>query len=288
MDLKTFNQYTPEEAQAAFYQCCGSTKWAKLMTAKVAFETEEELYESARQIWYEECQEADYLEAFEQHPQIGDLESLEKKFASTAKLAGGEQASVKEARQEILEQLAQANADYKEKFGFIFIVCATGKSAEEMLQLLQIRLQHNRTEELAIAHAEQFKITLIRLHKQLELSHPIWTKNSQITTHVLDTAIGKPGAGMAIKLRHQVDGVWHTKALGITDNDGRIADLLPPGVKLAPGVYEMYFHTGDYYAATNQKGFYPAVSIYFETFDQTHYHVPLLLNPFGYSTYRGS
>lgn len=270
------------------YQCCGSSTWAKQMAAKAPFETEEGLYEAAYQIWYHECQEADYLEAFSQHPQIGDLESLEKKFASTAKWAGGEQASVQHAQREVLTQLAQANADYQAKFGFIFIVCATGKSAAEMLHLLQLRLQHTPAEELAIAHAEQFKITLLRLNKLLQLSNPVWTKNSQITTHVLDTAIGKPGAGMAIKLRHQVEGVWQTKALGITNDDGRIADLLAPGVKLNPGVYEMYFYTGAYYSATNQSGFYPAVSIYFETFDQTHYHVPLLLNPFGYSTYRGS
>ena len=108
---------------------------------------------------------------------------------------------------------------------------------------------------------------------------------SQITTHILDTALGKPAEGVTISLQ-KVDGT--EIASGKTNADGRISDLLGDGVALEPGVYKMVFQTGEYYKALDTKTFYPEVTVMFETFDKTHYHVPLLLNPFGYSTYRGS
>lgn len=111
---------------------------------------------------------------------------------------------------------------------------------------------------------------------------------SQITTHVLDTSLGKPAQGIAIHLQAQKNNEWTTIASGITNEDGRIANLLPDNQLLTPAVYRMLFETGAYYKALNIKTFYPEVAIAFETFDTTHYHVPLLLNPFGYSTYRGS
>ncbi len=111
---------------------------------------------------------------------------------------------------------------------------------------------------------------------------------SQITTHVLDTSLGKPAQGIAIALQTKINGQWQNIGEGITDNDGRISDLLPDDKVLEAGVYRMFFQTGDYYQKLNTKTFYPTVEIVFETFDSSHYHVPLLLNPFGYSTYRGS
>jgi len=111
---------------------------------------------------------------------------------------------------------------------------------------------------------------------------------SQLTTHVLDTSVGRPGKNMAVKLLQRSGEGWHTITQGITDDEGRITDLLPAGKLMTPGNYKLVFQTGDYFAANNIKGFYPAVEIQFTVFDDTHYHVPLLINPFGYSTYRGS
>lgn len=111
---------------------------------------------------------------------------------------------------------------------------------------------------------------------------------SQITTHVLDTSIGKPGEGILIQLQENRDNTWHTIAEGNTDQDGRIADLLDDATTLPPAIYRMLFDTGNYFKAQNKQAFYPIVVIYFEMTDASHYHVPLLLNPFGYSTYRGS
>lgn len=111
---------------------------------------------------------------------------------------------------------------------------------------------------------------------------------SQITTHVLDTTIGKPGVGIHIELQERKEDKWQTLAEGVTNTDGRITDLLDSETLLQPAIYRMVFHTGKYFTKNNQKAFYPVVFIHFETMDQSHYHVPLLLNPFGYSTYRGS
>jgi 2-oxo-4-hydroxy-4-carboxy-5-ureidoimidazoline decarboxylase len=120
--------------------------------------------EDAEEQWYE-CTEADWLEAFTHHPKIGDIDSLKKKFASTATWAAGEQSGAAAASQKVLEDLAKGNDDYEKKFGFIFIVCATGKTAEEMLQLLQDRLPNKKEDELKIAMDEQNKITKLRLEK---------------------------------------------------------------------------------------------------------------------------
>ena len=107
---------------------------------------------------------------------------------------------------------------------------------------------------------------------------------SYVTTHVLDATAGRPAAGIAVTLA-AADGA--PVAAGITDADGRIADLGPD--RLTPGDYRIDFRTGDYFAGRGQETFYPQVSIVFSvSADQGHYHVPLLLSPFAYSTYRGS
>ncbi|NUO80413.1 hydroxyisourate hydrolase [candidate division KSB1 bacterium] len=113
---------------------------------------------------------------------------------------------------------------------------------------------------------------------------------SPITTHVLDTAQGRPASGIAVKLaQRNADGEWQDLAIGETNDDGRIMNLLPPDFHLAAGVYQMTFATENYFRRQGTKGFYPFVSITIEIVQpEQHYHVPLLLSPFGYSTYRGS
>lgn len=109
-----------------------------------------------------------------------------------------------------------------------------------------------------------------------------------ITTHILDTSLGKPAKGVKIQLLKSVNNSWEVIGEGLTNADGRLPNLLGDGVNVPPGEYRMWFDTDSYFATFGQKSFYPSVSIDFRTFDNTHYHVPLLLNPFGYSTYRGS
>lgn len=126
-----------------------------------------ELLEDVEEQWWK-CNEDDWKEAFAHHPKIGDIESMKKKFASTAEWASGEQSGVQTASDKTLMALAEGNRQYEEKFGYIFIVFATGKSAEEMLQLLQERLKNDPEEEIQIAADEQNKITKLRIEKLLE------------------------------------------------------------------------------------------------------------------------
>ncbi len=113
---------------------------------------------------------------------------------------------------------------------------------------------------------------------------------SPITTHVLDTMQGKPAVGVPIALEHlDSSGKWVELARGTTDSDGRIKNLLPNGRLLASGTYRMNFETAAYFEASGIKGFYPSVPVIFELQQPgEHYHIPLLLSPYGYSTYRGS
>jgi 5-hydroxyisourate hydrolase len=112
---------------------------------------------------------------------------------------------------------------------------------------------------------------------------------SAITTHILDISRGRPAQGVAIILEASADAGWRVLGKGETDADGRLKDLLPEDFNLAAGVYRLTFHTSDYFAAQGVESFYPEVTISFIVSDgAAHYHVPLLVSPFGYSTYRGS
>lgn len=112
----------------------------------------------------------------------------------------------------------------------------------------------------------------------------------RISTHILDTAKGKPAAGVLVRLaRRESAETWRQLASSRTDSDGRCAQLLPDGESLAPGEYRLEFDTAAYYAAQRIDGLYPAVHIAFQVRPgETHFHIPLLLSPNGYTTYRGS
>ena len=111
---------------------------------------------------------------------------------------------------------------------------------------------------------------------------------SQITTHILDTTKGKPASNIIIILYRGENDAWKEIARGKTNNDGRISDLLNKEKVLETGIYKMRFETKDYFDRDHVPTFYPYVEIVFDVQSAVHYHIPLLLNPFGYSTYRGS
>lgn len=166
MTIDALNRLTEADAAAAFTQCCAAQRWVERMVIDRPFESLAEMLEISDRIW-EECDVDDYLEAFEGHPRIGDVESLAKKYANTKGWAGGEQKGVEGADRAVLERLAKGNADYEAKFGHIFIVCATGRSAAEMLALLEARMPNDPKTEVMVAAEEQNKITRIRLKKLL-------------------------------------------------------------------------------------------------------------------------
>jgi OHCU decarboxylase len=152
----------PEAAREMLSRACGSPRWVDRMMARRPFGRDVKLRSVARIEWFG-LTEADWLEAFSQHPRIGDRAELEARFPETHDLSAREQAAVGSAREDVLTALADGNRAYFERFGFIFIVCATGKSADEMLDLLRDRLPHDRATELRIAAEEQAKITALRL-----------------------------------------------------------------------------------------------------------------------------
>jgi 2-oxo-4-hydroxy-4-carboxy-5-ureidoimidazoline decarboxylase len=167
MNLTELNNLPKPALAEALQTCCGSTAWVENMLAAFPASDAETLMDEANTAW-NKLDEADWREAFTHHPKIGgDVEALRAKFASTSTWAEGEQAAVKQASQETLEALAQGNEDYERKFGYIFIVCATGKKADEMLALLQARMANEPADEILIAAGEQNKITRLRLEKLL-------------------------------------------------------------------------------------------------------------------------
>jgi len=167
MTLTELNQLDKKTAAHHFRQCCVSEAWIAGMLEAMPFDSSQALYTAADRIWLG-LQPSDFKEAFEGHPKIGDVSSLRAKYANTKELAAGEQSSVKQADEPTLQALAEGNAAYEQRFGYIFIVCATGKSAEEMLSLLQARLNNDPDYEIKIAAAEQQKITRLRLQKFLQ------------------------------------------------------------------------------------------------------------------------
>ena len=168
LSLAQLNALSQAEATAAFLTCCTSSQWAKNLTDARPFADTEALLSASDAAWQKaQTDEANLLEAFDGHPQIGNVDSLKEKYRNTHDSAAHEQSGANNAEDTVLEALAQGNQDYLDKFGFIFIVFATGKSAQQMLDLLQARLPNDRETELLNAAAEQNKITHLRLQKLL-------------------------------------------------------------------------------------------------------------------------
>ena len=163
----------PDAAREILTRACGSTQWVDRMLARRPFGGEAALQAAAREEWFA-LPERDWLEAFSHHPAIGDGAlappkltgeggSLAARFPVTHDLSAKEQSAVAFATADVLIELAKANQAYLDRFGFIFIVCATGKTAAEMLALLRARLSNDRATELRTAAEEQAKITALRL-----------------------------------------------------------------------------------------------------------------------------
>lgn len=335
-----------------FLAICGSTKFAAEMAKRAPFSSLSLAVELSRDIWWNEVDIAGWLDAFAAHPQIGDGKSLKGRWSK-----GEQSAALNTATDSTLQELVEWNQKYKEKFGFIFLICASGRSTPEILDALKKRFGNRPIVELEIAAGEQQKITELRLAKLFaekgssttqtvtafsnippqqstgrRLNHigahlisssegsvehrPMQTssrKRPPITTHVLDVSHGKPGVGIEVSLESwnsptvppdmflsSRDTVgWTLLGSSITDNDGRCGPLMPVVDHVPAGMYRITFNTGKYYtqmgAATvgseTKSGFYPFVSIVFEIKSfQTleHFHVPVLLSPFSFTTYRGS
>jgi len=164
VNIQHINEWSEAEAREAFLRCCGATRWVERMAARRPFASEVDLFAVAEQVWQGLTRD-DWLEAFAAHPKIGDLDALRAKFAATGAWPASEQAGVAGAAETTLQALAEKNRHYEDRFGYIFIVCASGKTAAEMLALLEQRLHNDPAEELLLAAGEQAKITRLRLEK---------------------------------------------------------------------------------------------------------------------------
>lgn len=165
--LAWLNDLPAADAEAVFLECCGSTAWARRMAEGRPFPMLEDLFKTAEDIWFS-LSKADHLEAFAAHPQIGSKKAAPSQSARAANWSSGEQSGMAEAADTVRSELAELNSLYQAKFGFIFIVCASGKGSDEMLAICKARLGNSAETELHIAAEEQRKITEIRLAKLLE------------------------------------------------------------------------------------------------------------------------
>jgi OHCU decarboxylase len=164
--LKRLNALSEKEAEAELLKCCGSTVWARRMAGERPFDDLQQLLARADAVWWALDAE-DWLEAFSRHPKIGEKESARTQAKEAQKWSQTEQAGTNSAAEETMLALAEANREYERKFGHIYIICATGKTADEMLSILRERLQNDAERELRVAAEEQRRITHLRLQKLL-------------------------------------------------------------------------------------------------------------------------
>jgi allantoicase len=165
--LERFNRLPRQRVQRALLDCCGSKNWAQQMAARRPFASERALFEAADQVWTTLARE-DWLEAFLHHPPIGETRAKAKQSATASRWSAKEQSSAQKAAPEVLQALAEQNRAYAQKFGYVFLICANGKSSEEILSTLRQRLPNDPVTELSVSMEEQRKITRLRLEKLLE------------------------------------------------------------------------------------------------------------------------
>ena len=167
--LLSLNSLSANAAEQEFLKCCGSRNWAQQLVAARPFESPSDLSAKADRIWWS-LESQDWLEAFHSHPKIGEKKAAAATAKEAQKWSADEQSGIQNSAATTIDALAELNRVYEEKFEFIFIICATGKSSEEMLAILRERLENDSEEELRIAAAEQAKITQLRLEKLLASS----------------------------------------------------------------------------------------------------------------------
>lgn len=165
--LNRLNTLPVADAEQEFHKCCGCAEWATRLTAARPFESVHQLAETADRLWWM-LEPGQWLEAFHSHPKIGEKKAAATVSADAQKWSENEQSGISNSAQETIDELARLNQEYEQKFGYIFIICASGKSSEEMLNQLRSRLQNEPDEELRIAATEQAKITQLRLGKLID------------------------------------------------------------------------------------------------------------------------
>lgn len=166
--VEKLNHLPAEEARKVLLDCCGSTRWAERTAANRPYWDVGQCIIIGERIW-KELEREDWLEAFRAHPKIGERKAEVSVSNEASAWSEGEQSRASDAASETLDALAEANRVYEAKFGFIFIVCASGKTAEQMLALMQERLKNDPETELRVAMEQQWLITTLRIKKYLKV-----------------------------------------------------------------------------------------------------------------------
>jgi OHCU decarboxylase len=162
--INALNEMSSAEAAGNLKACCGSSRWVSEMVALRPFQSFDAIAKAADDVWAT-CTEKDWLEAFDHHPRIGGTQSAATQSATAKSWSSGEQSGMKSATSKVQEELAAVNAAYERKFGHIYIVCAAGRNAVEMLDMAKARMTNDIATELNVAAEEQRKITRLRLRK---------------------------------------------------------------------------------------------------------------------------
>lgn len=306
------NSAQDDEARAALHEVCAAGSWGSALLARRPYDSVEDLFAASDEATAALTDEG-LDEAMAGHPPIGRPKPGD---ATSSR----EQRGMAGASEALKAEMLELNLAYQEKFGHVFLICATGRTAKEMRDALRHRIGNDPQQERRIVRQELAKINRIRLtrlaeeggapgHGPKEGAHGASTS---VSTHILDTSRGRPAAGVAVRLsvrQGDARAAWAAHGESKTDADGRCKDFpaLPEGTTHV----RLDFETEPYFveehssnprsqreAAEQQDAprvrdsapgsFFPEVSIVFAVNPGEHYHVPLLLNPFGYSVYRGS
>jgi hydroxyisourate hydrolase len=272
-----------DEARRLLTSCLAAPSWVEGMLRGRPYDGREAALERAR-VLAAGLSPLDVELALAAHPAIGERPGA----GHDAEFSRVEQLQVEAAAQQQTDALAAGNRAYRARFGRVFLIRAAGRSPGEILAELHRRLDNDDDQEHREVVDQLGQIALLRLGQVLGgADRPVVGSGlSTVSTHVLDTARGRPGVGVPVRLDRVSDPGGHVGA-GSTDSDGRGAGLAGDGGPA--GTYRLTFDTGAYFAGLGVEAFYPRVDVAFTVSGAAeHYHVPVLLSPYSFSTYRGS
>jgi len=272
------------EARALLASCLAAPSWVDGMLAGRPYADREAVLARGREL-ADRLTEEDVDAALSRHPRIAERAGAGHDIA----FSSAEQSGVDPGDEETVAALRAGNAAYEERFGRVFLIRAAGRSSGEILDALHRRLRNSHKTESREVAGQLAEIALLRLAQVVPDETPdgeaVGSTVSTVSTHVLDTARGRPAAGVAVALE-RLSAPPGQVAAGVTDDDGRVPVLAS---QVPAGTYRLSLDTAAYFAAGGIEAFFPRVDVVFATGDDAgHVHLPVLLSPYSFTTYRGS
>lgn len=281
LELAEFNSAPTERVREVLSTCLDIPRWCDEVLAGRPFPDVDAVVDLAARA-AEPLLPEEIDRALSHHPRIGERPAG---TGAGARMSASEQSGVASAGDYLTVRLRAGNLAYEQRFGRVFLIRAARRDASEILAALEQRLGNDEATELAVVAEQLREIAVLRLRGVLEPGSDPATQRGRITTHVLDTALGVPARGVPVQLQARTETGWSIKGTASTDDDGRVGTF---NSQVARGRHRLVFDTAAYLQRSGRPAFFPEVIVTFEVGDESHYHVPILLSPFGYSTYRGS